>query len=184
MKMTGQTRVILGTAIALAAVDIAVRLHQPRPVLVNGSSEVVTAREFRLVDKDGNTRIAMSIDDNNEPGIRLYDRSGQVRAQLDTWQQTPSLILNGPDGSRRVYFGMDSQGGGMLDMLNPDGSEMVTVDATDGTPRVTLHDENGSTRASLNVDADGHTNFFSVSENGALQTLGGTIDLNGSPINY
>jgi hypothetical protein len=182
MKMTGQTRVIIATAMALAAVDIAVRLHQPSPVVLNGNSDVVSAREFRLVDSNGNTRITMTMDENDEPGIRLFDRNGQVRAQLDTWQSTPSLILNGPDGSRRVYFGMDEQGGGMLDMMNPDGAEMMSMEATDGMPKLLLSDQNGSPRASFNVDRDGRVDMFAANMPENVSTSSSS-DLSTAPTN-
>ena len=140
MKMTGQTRVIVLTAMALIAVDIAVRVHQ-RPVMLNApSGDTVVAKEFRLVDNDGNTRIRMSIDGNNEPGIVLLDRNGLVRAQLDTWQNTPSLILNGPSGAQRVYFGMDGKDSGMLNIDNGDGRPAISIDGTTAVPRILLTD--------------------------------------------
>ncbi len=140
MKMTGQTRVIVCTAMALIAVDIAVRVHQ-RPVMLNApTSDIVVAKEFRLVDNDGNTRVKMSIDGNNEPGIVLLDRNGLVRAQLDTWQNTPSLILNGPNGDQRVYFGMDGKDSGMLNIDNGDGRPAISIDGTTAVPRILLTD--------------------------------------------
>ncbi|MES2464030.1 MAG: hypothetical protein V4671_25950 [Armatimonadota bacterium] len=140
MKLTGQTRVIVFTAMALVAVDIAVRVNQ-HPVMLNApSGDTVVAKEFKLVDNDGNTRIKMSIDENNEPGIVLLDRSGLVRAQLDTWQNTPSLILNGPNGDQRVYFGMDGKDTGLLNIDNGSGRPAISIDASTRTPRITLTD--------------------------------------------
>jgi hypothetical protein len=179
MKMTGQTRVIIATAMALAAVDIAVRLYHPQDTLPSQNAQVISAHEFRLVDSNGNTRISMTMDENDEPGIRLFDRNGQVRAQLDAWQSTPSLIFNGPDGSRRVYFGMDEQGGGMLDMLNTNGAEMMSVNATDGSSKVMLSDQEGLPQASMFVDQNGHANLFTSNVTTNNTTIG-TADISGN----
>ena len=154
MKMTGQTRIIVFTAMALAATDIAVRLHQA-PACSSG--KVVSAQEFRLVDRSGNARAIMSIDGNNEPGIQLLDKNGEVRAQLDTWDSTPSLILNGANGQRRVYFGMDNEsGGGILDMYKPNGAEAATLKVNGATPRFTLNgaDAFNNTTWSVNAGTD------------------------------
>ncbi|MBC8101194.1 MAG: hypothetical protein H7Z41_01220 [Cytophagales bacterium] len=162
MKMTGQTRVIVFTAMALAAVDIAVRVNQ-RPVMLNApSGDTVVAKEFRLVDNDGNTRIRMSIDENNEPGIVLLDRSGNTRAQLDTWQNTPSLILNGPNGDQRVYFGMDGTDTGVLNIDSGNGKPAISIDATGSTPRILVGDpETGNVH--LYRDGQGRSSAMNVS---------------------
>src|SRR5690242_161431 len=117
MKMNSQTRIIVFTAVALTAVDLAVRgflAQHVAPVAFTcpamQSSDVVTAREFRLVDKDGNLRAHVYTDENGEPGMVLYDRNGTNRAQFDTFQSVPSVILNSPEGGRSTYFGMDENG--------------------------------------------------------------------------
>jgi hypothetical protein len=126
MRMNSQTRIIVFTAIALTAVDLAARslIAQRTQVFhVNrNGGEVVTAKEFRLVDNDGNLRAHLFTDENNEPGLVLYDRNGTKRAQLDTFDAVPSLILLSPEGLWSSYFGMDRQGLGVLDMFGPNGS--------------------------------------------------------------
>jgi hypothetical protein len=143
MKMNSQTRIIVFTAVALTAVDLAVRgflaQRTAAPVAVTcpvmqASGDVVTAREFRLVDQDGNPKAHIYTDENGEPGMVLYDRSGTNRAQLDTFQSVPSLILNSPDGGRSTYFGMDENGRSILNMYGNHGEELASMDVTGSQP--------------------------------------------------
>jgi len=121
-KMTEQTKIIVCTAIALVGVDLAVRaMMTPKAVFINQSSDVVTAREFRMVDARGNLRLHMYSDGNNEPGIVLFDRAGRKRAQLDSFETIPSLILYNPNGERSTYYGMDYQGRTILNMYGDSG---------------------------------------------------------------
>jgi len=145
MRMNSQTRIIVATAIVLAAVDIAVRLHTaPRAPV---SSGVVTAREFRLTDDRGNVRATMTVDRSGEPGLRMYDRDGTLRLQLDTWQNTPSLILLDRNENRRVYYGMENaDGSGLLQMLSPNGTPLAELNVTGDTPDLTLYKNGATTR--------------------------------------
>lgn len=126
-KMTEQTKIIVCTAVALVGVDLAVRaLMMPKAVSVR-SGDVVTAREFRLVDESGNVRIHMYTDGNREPGIVLFDRAGRKRAQLDTFETIPSLILYNEQEGRSTYYGMDYQGRSVLHMYNENGDQSNPV---------------------------------------------------------
>ena len=109
-SMNVQTRIIVATAAALAAIDIAVRLLLP----AGGNGGVVSAREIRLVDGMGRAKAVLKVDSSGEPGLLMYDRNGAQRLQLDTFQHVPSLILNDENENRRVYFGMDERTGNGL----------------------------------------------------------------------
>jgi hypothetical protein len=151
MKMNSQTRIIVFTAVALTAVDLAVRgflAQRAAPVAftyaaLQTSSDVVTAREFRLVDKDGNLRAHVYTDENGEPGMVLYDRNGTNRAQFDTFQSVPSVILNSPDGGRSTYFGMDENGRSILNMYGSHGEELASMDVTGSQPVFYTNMSNG-----------------------------------------
>ena len=135
MKSRTQFLIIGLTAVALLTIDVALRTMQLRGGM---SGTVVTAREFRLVDHDGNRRAVMSTDENGEPAILLYDQTGSLRAQLDTMQSTPSLILFGPNREqRRVYFGMDDEGDGILEMYGLSGETKALMTSTGGQGRIT-----------------------------------------------
>lgn len=138
MRMNEQTRIIVLTAVALTAVDLTVRgifFRRSMPVtsVAQQAGDVVTAREFRLVDNDGNLKAHVYTDENGEPGIVLYDRNGTRRAQLDTFQQVPSLLLFNPEGAWSSYFGMDEKGLGILDMYDQSGSRPAASMSVSGT---------------------------------------------------
>jgi hypothetical protein len=136
MRLNSQTRIIVATAIALAGIDIAVRVATaPKSC----TTDVVTAREFRLTDDRGNVRMTIQTDANGEPGMRMYDQNGALRLQLDSWQNTPSLILLDRDENRRVYYGMNNEdGSGLMSVYAPDGSTIATLDASGDRPELNL----------------------------------------------
>lgn len=111
VRMTDQTKIIVATAIALVIVDIAVRLLLPtRTVVIRESarvSDVLTVRQLRLVDAEGNLKAQLKVNSEGEPGLLMWDSTGVERLQLDTFRQVPSLILLDENQNRRVYFGMD-----------------------------------------------------------------------------
>ena len=147
MNLNSQTRIILATAAALAVVDIAVRVI---PFNHNSAAtgNVVTASEFRLVDQWGNERATLAMDGNGEPGFKLFDRNGTMRAQLDTFENTPSLILCDKEGARRTYFGMDNDtGSGILDMYDQSGASLANMSLDGNTGHITVGDSNGNSQS-------------------------------------
>lgn len=129
VRMNPQTKIIVATAAALAAIDIAVRLLAPSPrtvvIRTGGGGEEIVARTIRLIDDSGRDRAVLKVDEQGEPGLLMFDRNGVERLQLDTFQNTPSLILMDRDERRRVYFGMDNDTGeGLYQTMNGAGSLM------------------------------------------------------------
>jgi hypothetical protein len=120
-RMTTQTKIIVATAAVLAVVDIAVRAFLPARTVVireaspvsavTQSADVLTVRQLRIVDGEGNVKIELKVNGNNDPGMLMFDNKGTERLQLDTFQGVPSLILNDDQELRRVYFGMSSSTG-------------------------------------------------------------------------
>ena len=136
MKLNGQTRVIVATAVALALVDIGVRLLPARTApLAVSSNGVVTAREFRLVDEGGNVRATVSLDAAGDSGVKLYNRDGALRAQIDTWKDTPSVVLYDRQGQERTYLGMDRQSClPLLSLHGDDASRAISLGVSDNGP--------------------------------------------------
>ncbi len=114
-RMTTQTKIIVATAAVLAVVDIAVRAFLPARTVVireaNTNSDILTVRQLRIVDNNGDVKIDLKVNSNGDPGMLMFDSTGTERLQLDTFQNIPSLILLDRDENRRVYFGMDSGSG-------------------------------------------------------------------------
>lgn len=149
-RMNDQTKIIVFTAVALVGVDLAVRaMMMPRAVQVQ-TGDVVTAREFRLVDDNGNLRAHLYTDGNSEPGLIMYDREGRRRAQLDSFETIPSLILYNEQGERSTYYGMDFQGRSILNMYGESGDNSsplasMSVSEEQGVPGFTFNSTGGQT---------------------------------------
>jgi hypothetical protein len=156
MKLNGQTRVIVATAAVLALVDIGVRVAALRSGVASVNGGVVTAREFRLTDSYGNVRATMSVDDSGEPGLRMFDRNGALRLQLDTFQNNPSLILCDKEGQRKTFFGTnENTGNGILTEYGPDGMSTRTSIELDGSTGSVLSIRGGDGEpANYSISAD------------------------------
>ncbi|MDX1934377.1 MAG: hypothetical protein SFU56_17375 [Capsulimonadales bacterium] len=147
VKMNSQTKIIVFTAVALTAIDLSVRflmIYGHR--CPSGSDGVLTAREIRLVDDQGNLRAHLRTDENREPGLVLYDRNNVNRLQLDTWQNVPSLILHRPDGQRSTYYGMDTEGMAIFDMYGGLQETLFSVNAANGLRTRTSFSSDGTIR--------------------------------------
>jgi hypothetical protein len=118
--MNPQTRIIVVTATALVAIDIALRLLIPTRVIQvnnatisnNGSNGgVLTVRALQLADDNGNIKATLDLDENNEPALKMYDANDSLRLQLDTLQTVPSLMFFDQNDSRTMYLGNGSPDG-------------------------------------------------------------------------
>ncbi len=151
-RWSKETRIIIACAVLLAALDIYVRFATAPKA---ASSSVVTTQELRLTDRQGNVRAVMSTDRDGEPGLRMYDKNGTVRLQLDAFETTPSLILMDENGARRAYYGMSSPtGDGELTFTNADGNNAASLMISGNASSFSLMDGEGNNRASWNVVND------------------------------
>jgi len=113
--------VIWGGLAALILQDVSVR-HAHHGVYGKGvaTTDRVIAKEFVLVDDNGNTRARIGMNDKDAPTLQLLDRSGQTRAQLRLNQNdVPSLRLYDEQGRVRNVMGFT------LNDMNP---SFVTFD--------------------------------------------------------
>lgn len=136
VKMNSQTKIIVFTAVALTAVDLSARYWMMRTMTPTAPAGVVTAREIRLVDNNGNLRAQMTTDENSEAGLVMFDRNNVKRLQLDTWDNIPSLILHRDNGQRATYYGMEPDGQAHLDMLGDHNNVLATMGTVGGSPTV------------------------------------------------
>ena len=80
-------------------------------------ASTVSAREFRLVDKAGATRIQLFLREDGIPVLGLYDAAGKARA---------GLFVN-PDGAPVIaLYDKDAKGRASL-FLQPDGSPVLNL---------------------------------------------------------
>ncbi len=72
-------------------------------------AEVIRAKQFVVVDQDGNMRAELSLNKDGEPGLRLYDKDGKTSVMLSlNKDEEPSLWLADKSGKRRAGLGLDN----------------------------------------------------------------------------
>ena len=135
---------VAALVIALLGADVALRTvhaaQDPAP------PKLVTAQEFRLVDKDGATRASIALQPDGSPYIALTDKANNRRISMRVRPDGGSAFaMNDSDGKNRIA--LDTQ---------PDGSASVTVTnrqgkggagllvPPDGSPIVVVRDKDGA----------------------------------------
>lgn len=120
-----------------------------------GPQNVVTAEEFRLVDKQGTILSTWGMYAGG-PGIVLFSNKGQFRAvfSLTSPDEGPILTFADNKGTHRAIVGL----------------------GTERQPYVTLRDQTGQERVSLSLDDDGdpYLALYDQAEN--ERAILGTID--------
>ncbi len=105
---------LLGGDLALRTVHAA---PDPAP------PKVLTAQEFRLVDKTGAMRATLQTQDDGSPGLALYDKTGKVRVTLHVQTDGTSLLsFQDAQGKSRVELEQNSDGTGGLTLTNGKGT--------------------------------------------------------------
>lgn len=130
-------------AVLLLAGDLALRSVHAAPDAA--PPKVLTAQEFRLVDKTGAMRATLQTQDDGSPGLALYDKSGKVRITLHVQADGTSLMaFRDGQGKSRVELEQDTDGTGGLTLTNGKGTGgAALVIAPDGNPVALFKDKNG-----------------------------------------
>jgi len=124
--------------------------------LGSGVAEVIKAKRFEVVDKDGKRRAELSLI-VGEPFLRLNDKRGQYRVEL-------GVVSGG-------YIGLVDQ------------NSMIRVGlglGKDGEPGLSLYDKNGKGRAALRLNENGEPGLRLNDKNGKSRALLGLLK-NGEP---
>ena len=101
-----------------------------------GIRQRVIAREFVLVDKAGNERLLLSVNEHNSAGLHLYSVKGKELLALGS----------GEDGATG------------LTMRDSAGKPRLGMDVyKDGTPDLTMYDSAGKLRLLMGAGGDGVT---------------------------
>ncbi|GEM_PF-560103 len=135
-------RVVL-LAVLLLGGDLALRSVHAAPD--PAPPKVVTAQEFRLVDKTGAMRAALQTQEDGSPGLALYDKTGKMRITLHVQADGTSLLaFHDAMGKPRVELEQDSDGTGGLTLINGKGTGgAALMIAPDSNPVALFKDKDG-----------------------------------------
>jgi hypothetical protein len=147
-----------GVALAVAVLLIAVRCG-------SGVDDAVAER-FVLKDTHGRTRAVLGLNENEDPGLMLFDRNGVTRAELSlTGGGWPHLVMtrekDKPEGIELVVapgrtefvlrdprgqaFVSAKKGGRAISINGPDGSFVAGIVVGEGAdPVLELYGEGGN----------------------------------------
>jgi hypothetical protein len=117
--MSANQRFVLALA-AIAVLGVGLMkvapAQQPVPPGAN-VPDVVNARRFQVVDKNGKIRIELGVEGQNdaEARIRLWNSASRVAATLEIDEANRAhLVLAGPDGKHQAVFTSTPEGPGLL----------------------------------------------------------------------
>jgi hypothetical protein len=135
---------VTALVIALLSADVAIRsvraAQDPAP------AKLVTAQEFRLVDRDGATRASIALQPDGSPYIALSDKANNRRISMRVRPDGGSTFaMNDSDGKNRIALDTQADGsasvtvtnrqgkGGAGMLVSPDGNQIVMVRDKDGS---------------------------------------------------
>lgn len=127
---------LLGGDLALRSVHAA---PDPAP------PKVVTAQEFRLVDKTGAMRATLQTQEDGSPGMALYDKNGKVRITLHVKSDGSSLLAFHDAQSKprlELEQGNDGKGGFTLTNAKSTGGAALLI-SPDSAPAAVFTDKDG-----------------------------------------
>ena len=120
--------------------------------------EVITAREFRLVDKEGKLKAALHLSKDGLPALLLYDKDRvTVRLEIAEDGSTQLVFLDGK-GVSRTKIALSPEGLPCLGLYNQEGNlsaELALSGDNGGLPALRLRDKDGEPKAILHLSKDG-----------------------------
>ena len=90
-------------------------------------ADIIRARSFELVDKDGKLRAGLGLSDYGGPSLFLYDKNGKNRAGLGLADGVPILMIRDKDGKTRAGLGLSDDGGPRLELYDKDEKVIWTA---------------------------------------------------------
>ncbi len=140
-----------------------------------GARDVLTARQFVLLDENGVKRAALlSGPDGADAGLSLWDHKGNKRASLHTIPAGASLSFWDEADKRRAILGTlpDSTG---LNLWDAKGKKRASLETIPHGAGLSLWDENGKKRAGLETDPTS-TDLDFFGETGVSRVILGTAE--------
>lgn len=122
---------------------------------VADTSKMLTLNELRLVDEVGRTRALLSLL-RGRPRLILSDQNGEFRLELGLEvDDQPEIVLRDQNGKARARFCLNGQGGPELSLSDNAGRRRATLDlGRTGAPALILRDDLGQDRLAVWQEAN------------------------------
>lgn len=108
----------------------------------NDPNKIVSANEFRLVDKNGNIRAALMFEDNN-PVLTFVDLDGKPLAYMALVGQYPLFVMKDKNLTPRLMISLDTQGFPGIYLLKNRNKPILALQlGKDNQPTLIMRGEN------------------------------------------
>ncbi len=107
-------------------------------------AEVIRAKQFVVVDQDGNMRAELSLNADGKPGMALYDENEKYRVTLGLNKDgEPGLRLYDKDGKTSVMLSLNKDEEPSLWLADKSGKRRAGIGLDNGEPRMAFVGKNG-----------------------------------------
>ncbi|HEX3409168.1 MAG TPA: hypothetical protein VHS07_02755 [Candidatus Binataceae bacterium] len=133
-----------------------------------GAARVLKAEKFVLVDRSGNERGVIQVNENGA-AIAFYDQKGSKRVVLgETSNGRDGLAIYGANGRQMAGFTVNEDNQSSVTLYDPaNGRARVGLGvAASGEPALVLFDKNGRDRAEMHVTVNGKPGLALADEAG------------------
>ncbi len=124
--------------------------------VVSASSNVVTAREFKLVDVNGVPRGGILFDESGNPAIYLANKNKEVEAYIALLDSGPLLVFRDHQGNKRLVLNQDNSKGPSMGLIGKNGKSKIVYNLVrDRNPSLFFVGPEGNTRTAISVTDKG-----------------------------
>lgn len=115
----------------------------------------ITARQFEVMDDQGNARARLNVSPQGMAQLAMYDQQGVERAALAVTKEGATLLqMAGDDGRPRLAVNLATHGGpAAFALLNPDSTTAAELIVNKDKRALLLADRKGNARLRLDLDA-------------------------------
>ncbi len=115
----------------------------------------ITARQFELMDEQGNARARLNVSPQGMAQLAMYDQQGVERAALAVTREGTTLLqMSGDDGNPRLAANVAMHDGpAAFALLNPDNTTAAELIVNKDKRALLLADRKGNARVRVDLDA-------------------------------
>lgn len=146
-------------------------------------NEAIAAEEFRLVDKNGNVRAVLELNEDGQPRLLFFDKDDKLRISFYVENEAPGVELLDTNEITRAALGLGSNGQPSLQLLDKNEKVHALLQmGEDGRPGLDFYDRHGELRSSLSLmEGEMPLGLTLVDKNGRLRLKPGEMK-DGEPI--
>lgn len=135
-------------------------------------ADSVSARIFRLVDKNGNLRGALGFEETGSPALVFKDENGKNRFNIASLNSGCMVVFNDDRERMRVGMNLDEKGDFNLTYFDEKRTHRASLNfsSIDG-PKFTFLDDSGKIRLGMQLDRNSQPMLLLNSEGGKQEII-------------